>query len=119
MDVKSSFLHGDLKEEIYMKQNKGYIDDSSLVFKLRKSLYGFKQAPKAWYSKMDSFLMSQRFERCKSYCNVYIQKKEGSLLLIVLYVNDLLITSNSIVGLGSIKSSLNKAFIMNDQGLLR
>ena len=57
MDVKSSFLHGDLKEEIYMKQPKGYIEDSSLVCKLRKYLYGLKQAPRAWYSKMDSFLM--------------------------------------------------------------
>ena len=42
IDVKRSFLHGDLKEEIYMKQPEGYIEDSSLVFKLRKSLYGLK-----------------------------------------------------------------------------
>ena len=49
MDVKSSFFHGDLKEEIYMKQPKGYIEYPSLVCKLRKSLYGLKQAPRAWY----------------------------------------------------------------------
>ena len=58
MDVKSSFLNGDLEEEIYMKQWEGFIDDPSLVYKLRKSLYGIKQAPRAWYSKMDSFLIS-------------------------------------------------------------
>ena len=58
MDIKRAFLHGDLKEEIYMKQPEGYIEDPSLVFKLRKSLYGLKQAPRAWYSKMDSFLVS-------------------------------------------------------------
>ena len=57
MDVKSAFLHGDLKEEIYMKQHEGYIEDPSLFCKLRKSLYGLKQAPKEWYSKMDSFLI--------------------------------------------------------------
>ena len=57
IDVKSAFLHGDLKEGIYMKQPEGYIKDSSLVFKLRKYLYGLKQAPRAWNSKMDSFLM--------------------------------------------------------------
>ena len=57
MDVKNAFLHGYLKEEIYMKQIEGYIEDSS-VCKLRKSLYGLKQAPRAWYSKMDSFLVS-------------------------------------------------------------
>ena len=66
MDVKSSFLHGDLKEEIYMKQPEGYIEDSSLVCKLRKYLYGLKQAPRAWYSKMHTFLMSYMFERFKS-----------------------------------------------------
>ena len=66
MDVKISFLHGDLKEEIYMKQPEGYIEE------LRRSLYGLKQAPRAWYSKMDTFLISQKFERCKSDCNVYM-----------------------------------------------
>ena len=107
-NVKSVFLHGDLEEEIYMKQLEGFIDDPSLVCKLRKSLYGLKQAPRSWYSKMDAFLITQKFERCKFDCNVYMKKKEGLLLLVVLYVDDLLITSSSIVGLSSIKSSLNK-----------
>ena len=65
MDVKSSFLHGDLEEEIYMKQPEGFIDYSSLVYRLRKSLYGLKEAPRAWYSKMDAFLISQKFKRFK------------------------------------------------------
>ena len=66
MDVKSEFLHGDLEEEIYMRQHEGYNEDSSLVWKMRKSLYGIKQAPRAWYAKMDSLLMSHKFERCGS-----------------------------------------------------
>ena len=45
---KNAFLHGDLEEEIYMKQIEGFIDDPSLVYKLRKSLYGIKQAPRVW-----------------------------------------------------------------------
>ena len=57
MDVKSSFLHGYIHEEIYMKHPKGYIFYSSLVFKLNKSLYGLKQTPREWYSKMDAFLL--------------------------------------------------------------
>ena len=83
MDVKSVFLHGELDEEIYMKQLEGFIDDPSLVYILRKSLYGIKQAPRAWYSKMDAFLISQKFESCKYDCNVYMKKKEGFLLLVV------------------------------------
>ena len=108
MDVKSAFLYGDLEEDIYMKQLEGFIDDPSLVFRPRKSLYGLKQAPRAWYSKMDTFLISQKFERFKSDCNVYLKKKEGFLLLVVFYVDNLLITSSSAVGLSSIKYSLNK-----------
>ena len=63
MDVKSAFLHGDINEETYMKNPKGYISDPTLVFKLQKSLYGLKQAPRSWYAKMDAFLLSQKFQR--------------------------------------------------------
>ena len=62
MDVKSAFLHGDIHEEIYMKQPKGYITNPYLVCKLKKSLYGLKHAPREWYSKMDAFLLSQKFK---------------------------------------------------------
>ena len=70
MDVKSVFLHRYLKEEIYMNHHEGYTSYPSLFWKLQKSLYGLKQAPRAWYAKMDSFLLSQNFERCKSDPNV-------------------------------------------------
>ena len=62
MDVKSVFIHGYIQEEIYMKHPKVYISYSTLVFIIRKSFYGLKQSPRAWYAKMDSFLMSQNFE---------------------------------------------------------
>ena len=63
MDVKSAFLHGDLEEEIYMRQPEGNTEDSSLVCKLRKYLYGIKKSLRAWYDKMDAFLLSHKFER--------------------------------------------------------
>ena len=110
MDVKISLLHGELKEDIYMKQLEGCIEYSSLVCKLRKSLYGLKQAPREWYSKMDAFLVSQKFERWIYECNAYMQQKEGSLLLISLHMDDLLIASSS---------TLSKAFAMTNLGLLR
>jgi hypothetical protein len=95
MDVKNAFLHEDLSEEIYMEQPQGFMQDSSLVCRLKKSLYGLKQAPRAWYAKMDSYLLSQNFVRCKSDLNVYMLRTTDSLLLLVLYVDDLLITSCS------------------------
>jgi hypothetical protein len=58
LDVKNAFLHGDLSEEIYMEQTQGFMHDSSLVCRLKKSLYGLKQALRAWYAKMDSYLLS-------------------------------------------------------------
>ena len=67
VDVNSSFIHGDLHEEIYMKQPKLYIPNPSLVCKLQKSLYGLKHTPRSWYAKMDAFLLSQKLQRCTYY----------------------------------------------------
>ena len=62
MDVKYAFLHGDLHEEIYMELPPGYVHNkSSLVCLLKKSLYGLKKAPRAWYAEMDSFLLTLVF----------------------------------------------------------
>ena len=58
MDVKSDIIHGDLHEDIYMQHNKGFIHDPSLVFRLKKSLYGHKQVPKSWYANMNNFILS-------------------------------------------------------------
>ena len=95
MDVKSAFLHGDLHEEIYMEQPQGFVQDSSLVCHLRRSLYGLKQAPRAWYEKMDSFLLASHFTRCHYDPTVYIQHHGDDLLILVLYVDDLIITGSS------------------------
>ena len=119
MDVKSSFLHGDLQDEIYMNHPKGYTLDPWLVCKLHKSLYGLKQAPRDWYAKMDSFFLSQNFERCKSDPNVYLQLYEGNFLIILLYVDDILITEITLASIAFIKTALHEAFEMSDLGLLR
>eukprot|EP00253_Pinus_taeda_P031974 PITA_31974 len=93
MDVKSAFLHGDLHEEIYMEQPIGFIQAySNLVCRLKKSLYGLKQAPRAWYAKMDSFLLEIGFSRCHSDNSVYTKKVGKSLIILVLYVDDLILT---------------------------
>eukprot|EP00253_Pinus_taeda_P028727 PITA_28727 len=93
MDVKSAFLHRDLHEEIYMEQPLGFIQtNSSLVCRLKKSLYGLKKAPQAWYAKMDSFLLYIGFSRCHSDNTVYTKKVDKSLIILVLYVNDLIFT---------------------------
>ena len=95
MDVKSTFLHGDLHEKIYMEQPLGYVqDNSSPVCLLNKSLYGLKQARRAWYTKMDSFLLDTGFSRCHSNPNVYTKKVGNHLIILVLYVDDLILTGS-------------------------
>lgn len=118
MNVKNAFLHGDLFEEIYMEQPYGFIQDSSLVCRLKKSLYDLKQAPRAWHEKMDSFLLSQNFERCKSDPNVYMLRTHDSLLILVLYVDDLLITGSSASNIVAVKRALHDRFLMTDMGPL-
>eukprot|EP00253_Pinus_taeda_P031783 PITA_31783 len=119
MDVKSAFLHGDLHEEIYMEQPIGFIHtDSSLVCRLKKSLYGLKQAPRAWYAKMDSFLLESGFSRCYSDNTVYTKKVGNSLIILVLYVDDLILTGSDPNLINHVKSSLKKKFEMTDLGHL-
>ncbi|KAE8705429.1 hypothetical protein F3Y22_tig00110429pilonHSYRG01213 [Hibiscus syriacus] len=76
VDVKTAFLHGDLEEEIYMKQPEGFIeaDKKNLVCRLKKSLYDLKQAPRQWYTKFDSFMSSSGFTRCQADHCYYIKK---------------------------------------------
>ena len=95
MDVKCAFLNGDITEDIYMQQPQGFFTNPSLVCRLKKSLYVLKQALKAWYAKIDGFLLSLNFVRCKYYTNVYLKLIHGYLMIIVLYVDDLLITGSS------------------------
>ncbi|GKB92711.1 retrovirus-related pol polyprotein from transposon TNT 1-94 [Tanacetum coccineum] len=65
MDVKTTFLNGELKEEVYVSQPKGFVDQDnpSHVYKLKKTLYGLKQALRAWYEMLSSFLISQQFSK--------------------------------------------------------
>ena len=81
-------------------------------------MYGLKQAPRAWYAKIDGFLLSQNFVQCKSDTNVYLKLIHGSLIIIVLYVDDLLIIGSSKKEIASLKDAMNHAFSMTYLGLL-
>eukprot|EP00253_Pinus_taeda_P007091 PITA_07091 len=102
----------------HMEQPHGFIQDSSLVCILKTSLYGLKQAPRAWYAKMDSFLLSQNFERFKSDPNVYMLRTHDSLLILVLYVDDLLITGSLASAIATVKRALHDRFLITDMGPL-
>ena len=84
MDVKTTFLHGDLEEEIYMSQPEHYIvkGKESWVCRLKKSLYGLKQSPRMWYLKFDAFVLSIGFVRSKSDHCVYFRVEMIAYLLL-------------------------------------
>eukprot|EP00253_Pinus_taeda_P009909 PITA_09909 len=110
---------GTLHEEIYMEQPPGFIQiESSLVCQLKKSLYGLKQAPRTWYAKMDSFLLDTGFSRCHSNNTVYTKKVGKSRIILVLYVDDLILTGSDPNLINHVKSSLKKKFEMTHLGHL-
>jgi hypothetical protein len=107
MDVKNAFLHGDLSEEIYMEHPQGFMQDSYLVCRLKKSLSGLKQALRAWHAKMESYLLSYKFVCCKPDLNVYMLRTTDSLLLLVQYVDDMLIIGCSTSMISAVKRILH------------
>ncbi|GJX66712.1 retrovirus-related pol polyprotein from transposon TNT 1-94 [Tanacetum coccineum] len=92
MDVKTAFLNGNLREEVYVSQSNGFVDpdNPNHVYKLKKALYGLKQAPRAWYDMLSSFLISQDFSKGSVDPTLFIRKEGKELLLVRVYVNDII-----------------------------
>ncbi|GKD37073.1 retrovirus-related pol polyprotein from transposon TNT 1-94 [Tanacetum coccineum] len=84
MDVKTAFLNGNLREEVYVSQPDGFVDpdNPNHVYKLKKALYGLKQAPRTWYDMLSSFLISQDFSKGSLDPTMFIRKEGKELLLI-------------------------------------
>ena len=103
-----------------MQQPKGFEVKCKerLVCKLDKALYGLKQAPGAWYIKIDEHLKGSGFQRSASDPNLYMKKKDGDLVILVVYVDDLVITGNSLKLIDEVNTDLGKAFEMTDLVLL-
>nr|GEZ59047.1 copia protein [Tanacetum cinerariifolium] len=83
MDVKTAFLNGNLREEVYVSQQDGFVDadNPNHVYKLKKALYGLKQAPRVWYDMLSSFLLSQDFSKGSVDPTLFIRRNGNDLLL--------------------------------------
>nr|GEV86004.1 hypothetical protein [Tanacetum cinerariifolium] len=83
MDVKTAFLNGNLREEVYVSQPDGFVDQDNLnhVYKLKKALYGLKQAPRMWYDMLSSFLISRDFSKGSVDPTLFIRRNGNDLLL--------------------------------------
>ncbi|GJV53952.1 ribonuclease H-like domain, reverse transcriptase, RNA-dependent DNA polymerase [Tanacetum coccineum] len=120
LDVKSAFLHGDLKEEVYVTQPEGFIkrQDNGKVYRLIKALYGLRQAPRAWNIKLDNTLKSLDFKKCALEQAIYTKTSKDSTLLIGVYVDDLIITGTPKKEIDKFKAQMEEKFEMSDLGLL-
>ena len=104
MDVKNAFLHGDLKEDVYMRPPVGLTSTpTSAVCKLRRSLYGLKQAPRAWYEKFTSTLLKFAFLKSKYDASLFLRKTEIGIVILLVYVDDIIITSTDSVLISQLK----------------
>ena len=95
MDVKSSFLNGDLEEQVYIEKSDGFIleNDPNLVCRMKKALYGLK-APRAWYYCLDKYFHQQGFSKGSADSNLYIKLENDKFLILVVYVDDIIFGSN-------------------------
>ena len=105
MDLKSAFLNGFLKEEVYVAQPKGFVDPHfpNHVLYLKKALYGLMQAPRAWYDCLTEYLVFNGSSRGQANRTLFIKKVEGELVIAQVYVDDIIF--------GSTKDDLAHSFL--------
>uniref|UniRef100_A0A2N9J9M1 Integrase catalytic domain-containing protein n=1 Tax=Fagus sylvatica TaxID=28930 RepID=A0A2N9J9M1_FAGSY len=116
LDVKNAFLHGTLKEEVYMTQPQGYVDPQhpSHVCKLIKSIYGLKQAPRAWFESFTTQLLHLGFTASTADSSLFIYKHEKVIAYLLLYVDDIVLTSNTPSYLDKLITQLSAVFDLKD-----
>jgi len=119
MDMKISFLSGKIKEEVYIEQPEGFktFDHESHACRLKRALYGLKQAPYAWYTRIKSYFTSLGFTKSEADVKLYHIMVEGKPLIIVLYVDDLILTGDDQL-IQSFKEDPARELEMYDMGLM-
>ncbi|XP_039143969.1 uncharacterized mitochondrial protein AtMg00810-like [Dioscorea cayenensis subsp. rotundata] len=122
LDVKTTFLNGELKEEVYVMQPEGFVvqGKEDQVYRLHKALYGLRQAPRAWYSRVDDHFTKMGFVRSANKPTVY-RKHQGVAgeLLLCLYMDDIIYMGSSDEMLREFKQTMMKTFEMSDLGLIK
>ena len=120
MNFKNAFLHGDLQEKVFMKQPADFVDQEHPhhVWRLNKAIYGLKQAQCAWFDKFSYFQIDFGFFCSKSDPSLFVYKTKTNIIILLLYVDDIVITGNSSEILDHLLKQLNSDFKMTDMGKL-
>jgi hypothetical protein len=128
LDFTSAYLNGEIEEEVFMEVPSDFYDilneresrkfRGNKVCLIRKALYGLKQSGRQWYKKLDEKLKQQKLKPLNSDPCVYINKEDGNIVIVVIYVDDLMVASDNPRKLQRLKSELSKSFEMKDLGPL-
>ncbi|KAB2624056.1 hypothetical protein D8674_015716 [Pyrus ussuriensis x Pyrus communis] len=120
LDVQNAFLHGYLNEDVYMKQPPGFVDNQypNYVCKLQRSLYGLKQAPRAWFQRFSKFLLQLGFQESMCDYSLFVFNQRGVYLILLIYVDDILLTGNNTTQMAWLITKLSTLFSMKDLGPL-
>jgi hypothetical protein len=118
LDVKNAFLHGTLTKTVYCSQPTGFVDEARpvLVCRLNRSLYGLKQALRAWYSRFASYLASIGFVKAKSDTSLFIYRRGDDTVFLLVYVDDIVLTAFTADLLQRTIVALQREFAMKDLG---
>ena len=112
LDVSNAFLHGLLREEVYIVQPPGYVDSAhpNDVCKLLKSLYGLKQAPRAWFERFSTQLLHIGFQASFSNSSLFILRHGNLVAFLLVYVDDIVLTGKNPQFLTSLIAQLSASF---------
>nr|GEY06972.1 retrovirus-related Pol polyprotein from transposon TNT 1-94 [Tanacetum cinerariifolium] len=118
MDVKTAFLNGKLKEEVYVSQPEGFIDPDhpTHVYRLKKAMYGLKQAPRAWYDTLLRFLLDNDFSKGAVDPTLFTQKTGKHILLVQIYVDDIIFASTDPQACDMFSNEMSLKFQMSMMG---
>jgi len=120
LDVNNAFLHGDLDEEVYMKLPPGFhTNDTQMVCRLQKSLYGLRQAPRQWFSKLSTKLCEYGFIRSYADYSLFTYRKGDVFMAVLVYVDDIVLTGNNPAATVHFKNYLHTCFSIKDLGILK
>ena len=121
LDVKNAFLHGDLHEEVYMEIPPGFssAETTGKVCRLKKSLYGLKQSPRAWFDKFRRAVCDMGYRQCNGDHTVFYRHFKGKITILAVYVDDIIITGDDEGEIARLKKCLSKAFEVKDLGRLK
>jgi Reverse transcriptase (RNA-dependent DNA polymerase) len=121
MDVKNVFLQGDLEEEVYMEIPPGLHvqQGNKMVCHLKKAIYGLKQSPRAWYGQLSTALFKIGYKRSAADSSLFTLVTKRGIVVILIYVDDLVITGSDQIGINALKEHLRSEFDIKDLGKLR